>query len=62
MKLNKILMCAVAAGAMAFVSDKAQAVVIGSDLYTPIEYHVDFHMWPVLARLNKGHRHFQEKS
>ena len=36
MKPTKILMCAVAAGAMAFVSSKAQAVVIGNDLYTPI--------------------------
>ncbi|MGO9587003.1 MAG: hypothetical protein ACLP2Y_12475 [Limisphaerales bacterium] len=36
MKLNKILMCAVAAGAMAFVSDNAQAVVISGNLYTPL--------------------------
>jgi len=37
MKLNQILMCAAAAGAMAFVSNQAQAgVVINNDLYTPL--------------------------
>ena len=38
MKLNKILMCAVAAGAMAFVSDNAQAskLVIDGSLYVPV--------------------------
>ena len=37
MKLNQILMCAAAAGAMAFVSHQAQAgVVIGNNLYTPM--------------------------
>ena len=36
MKLTKILMCALAAGAMAFVCGKAQAVVIGGNLYVPI--------------------------
>jgi len=42
MKLTKILMCAVAAGAMAFVSSNAQAVVIGNDLYTPINIKATF--------------------
>ena len=36
MKINQILMCAVAAGAMAFVSDQAQATVIGGNLYIPL--------------------------
>jgi hypothetical protein len=39
MKLNQILMCAVAAGAMVFATDQAQAankLVIGGSLYVPI--------------------------
>jgi hypothetical protein len=36
MKMNKaVLGCALAAGLMAFASDKAQAVVIGNDLFVP---------------------------
>jgi hypothetical protein len=42
MKLTKILMCAVAAGAMAFVSSNAQAVVIGNNLFTPINVKATF--------------------
>ena len=36
MKPNKILMCALAAGLMAFAFDKAQAVVINTNLYVPL--------------------------
>ena len=36
MKPTKILMCALAAGLMAFASDKAQATVINTNLYTPL--------------------------
>jgi len=36
MKTNKILMGALAAGLMAFAADKAQAVVIGNDIYIPL--------------------------
>jgi hypothetical protein len=36
MKLTKILMCAMVAGAMAFGSDKAQATVISGNLYVPL--------------------------
>ena len=42
MKLNQILMCAVAAGAMAFVSDNAQAAVIGNNLYVPLNIKATF--------------------
>ena len=55
MKLNKILMCAVAAGAMAFVSDNAQAskLVIDGSLYVPVNIKGPSPMWLVLARFNK---------
>jgi hypothetical protein len=36
MKPTKILMCALATGLMAFASDKAQATVINTNLYTPL--------------------------
>ena len=36
MKPTKILMCAVVVGAMAFVSDQAQAAIIGNNLYVPL--------------------------
>ena len=42
MKLNQILMCAVAAGAMAFVSDNAQGAVIGNELYVPVSIKATF--------------------
>ena len=38
MKPTKILMCAVAAGVMAFAIDNAQAVVIDNNLYLPLNF------------------------
>lgn len=55
MKLNKILMCAVAAGAMAFVSDQAQAgVVISGNLYVPISIKGTFSYVASAGKIKQG--------
>jgi hypothetical protein len=49
-----ILGCALAAGLMAFATDKAQAVVIGNDLYIPLDIKLSVSYWDANGNIKQA--------
>jgi hypothetical protein len=54
MKPTKILMGALAAGLMAFAIDKAQAVVIANELYTPLNIKLSVSYWDAKGNIKQA--------